>query len=134
MILLDEVAAAEQAVQMERNKTFGIDADFIFVDASRDHCAALRNRIVTSPYSYNLDKKITIRCDTFADAYEEIEASILARKGKRRALFFLDQYGYSDVPLSLIRRILSKIEGAEIILTFAIDSLINYLHDSEQFE
>ena len=56
-----------------------------------------------------------------------------ARTGKRRALFFLDQYGYADAPLAVVRRIITNVDGAEIILTFAVDALINYLSDEDSF-
>jgi len=43
----------------------------------------------------------------------------------------LDQFGYTDVPLSEIRHILSRLDNAEVILTFATDSLIDYLSTNE---
>src|SRR5690606_25595350 len=46
------------------------------------------------------------------------------------SLFLLDQYGYTDVPFPLIRTILSQLPRSEIILTFAVDSLINYASDN----
>lgn len=44
----------------------------------------------------------------------------------------LDQYGYKEVPLGLLRRIFSRFENAEIILTFAVDHLVDFLIDSRQ--
>ncbi|MFJ1284466.1 three-Cys-motif partner protein TcmP, partial [Acinetobacter baumannii] len=46
-----------------------------------------------------------------------------------RALFVLDQYGYSDVPMHCLRDIFAKLKHAEVILTFYIDALIKYLNE-----
>jgi len=133
MILLDEAAAAEAAVRAERTKGFEFAVDFVFVDADETHCAVLSEQIAKSAHADKLGRTVSITRGTFAEAYGSIEAGIKGRRGKRRTLFFLDQYGYSDVPLALVRRILTNLEGAEVILTFAIDALINYLSDTERF-
>ena len=133
MILLDEAAAAEAAIRLERTKPFELAIDFTFVDASRPHCEVLTQRINGSRHAHMLGRNVRVLNSGFAEAYQGIEAELLARRGKRRALFFLDQYGYSDAPLALVRRILANVEGAEVILTFAVDALINYLSETERF-
>ena len=52
---------------------------------------------------------------------------ILTRARAGRSIFLLDQCGYKDVPLSVCRYILETLPRSEIILTFAIDWLIDYL-------
>jgi hypothetical protein len=49
-----------------------------------------------------------------------------------RAIFLLDQYGYSDVPAELIAKILQSIPGSEIILTFAVDALLNFFSENSE--
>ncbi len=61
----------------------------------------------------------------------EIINHILIRGEKTRCIYFLDQFGYTDVPLSEIRQILSTFQNAEVILTFATDFLIDYLSTKE---
>jgi len=52
------------------------------------------------------------------------------KKGKSgRAIFVLDQCGYSAVPFQCIREIFASVKNPEVILTFAADSLIDYLTD-----
>lgn len=133
MILLREAAAAEAAVQLERTKPFDLSVDFVFVDESRSHCEFLRQQMAKTPEVQGMAARAKVVCSTFAAAYDGIEAEILGRRGARRALFFLDQYGYSDAPLALVRRILANIAGAEVILTFAVDALINYLSETDRF-
>lgn len=45
----------------------------------------------------------------------------------QRAIFILDQYGYADATIKTIKNILTNFKNAEVILTFACDSLIDYL-------
>lgn len=43
----------------------------------------------------------------------------------------LDQFGYSDVPMASIKTIFDNLPRAEIILTFSIDALLNYLQSEK---
>jgi hypothetical protein len=56
---------------------------------------------------------------------------VLGKSIKGRSIFILDQYGYGQVPFTQIRHIFNELPKAEIILTFGVDSLINYLSDSK---
>ena len=60
-----------------------------------------------------------------------IIADIKNRAGGERAIFLLDQYAYDQISGTLLRSIFSQVKGAEIILTFAVDSLISFLADNE---
>jgi len=52
----------------------------------------------------------------------------IQKKGSaHRSIFFLDQYGWSDVRLETIRTILGTLRNPEILLTFAVDALIDFL-------
>jgi hypothetical protein len=44
-----------------------------------------------------------------------------------RAVFLLDQYGWSQVAFRSIRTILDQLQKAEVFLTFSVDALIDYL-------
>jgi hypothetical protein len=44
-----------------------------------------------------------------------------------RAIFLLDQYGWSQVAFRSIRVILEQVQKAEVFLTFSVDALIDYL-------
>ncbi|WP_043465136.1 three-Cys-motif partner protein TcmP [Azovibrio restrictus] len=54
---------------------------------------------------------------------------IKSRRMGEHAIFVLDQYDYDDIPLPQIANVLNHLEGAEVILTFNIGSLITYLSD-----
>lgn len=133
MIFLQEVARAEEVLKSQRRKEFKLAIDYYFIDESKEHCAYLREEIKRSPYVDLLDKQVQIIASPFTAVYGQIIREVSGRAGKRRALFFIDQYGYADAPLDVIRKILVGIDGAEVILTFAIDALINYLSESDRF-
>jgi three-Cys-motif partner protein len=67
----------------------------------------------------------------FIDNVKPIIDHIKQRKRGERVIFVLDQCGYSDVPLPAIRSILGSLSNAEVILTFAVDSLIDYMAANE---
>ena len=48
-----------------------------------------------------------------------------------RSLFLLDQYGWSDVSFKTIRKIFSELANPEILLTFAVDALINFFNTDQ---
>ena len=49
-----------------------------------------------------------------------------------RAIFLLDQTGFSQVELALVSRIFDELPAAEVILTFAADALVNHLAQTPQ--
>jgi len=64
------------------------------------------------------------------DAHSDRIVSRVAKSSRAgRALFLLDQYGYKDVPVSLLRKILERLPNAELLVTFAVDSLTQYLSE-----
>ncbi|MDE2839947.1 MAG: three-Cys-motif partner protein TcmP, partial [Chloroflexota bacterium] len=80
------------------------------------------------------DYKIDTHDRRFEDVADDIIADIRSRQPRAgRAIFLLDQCGFSRVSLDLVARILSMLPGAEVILTFAADVLINFLNERPQF-
>lgn len=127
--LLKAVENAERELAHDRTKGFVVRADFVFVDENPDHVDFLRDLLVRRGYLARLDKDIFLRCSTFEDAQTEIVARIGAKGPAQRALFFLDQYGWSDVRFATLRQILGTLAKPEILLTFAVDALIDFLSE-----
>ncbi len=63
----------------------------------------------------------------FVSCYPGILKEIQSEGRKHKVLFLLDQFGYSAVPIQTIQHIFKNLPDAEIILTFAVDWLIDYL-------
>lgn len=127
--LLKAVEDAERKLAATRKTGFTVRADFVFVDENSDHIAYLRDHLIRSGYLTRLEKDIFLRCSTFEEAQAEIFARIAAKGPAQRALFFLDQYGWSDVRFATLRSIFATIANPEILLTFAVDALIDFLSE-----
>jgi hypothetical protein len=53
-------------------------------------------------------------------------------KGRGATIFLLDQYGYTQVPLDLLRTIFSALLKPEVILTFAYDQLVTWVQEYDR--
>jgi three-Cys-motif partner protein len=133
MILLQEVACARARLDLGRRKPFKLNADFIFVERLSTNKDFLEDIVRQSEYRALLGSSLHIINAEFEQALPSIIASIRAKSRSHRSLFFLDQYGYGQVSLATIRTILSSLENPEIIVTFNVDWLINYLSEKEEF-
>jgi three-Cys-motif partner protein len=125
--LLRAVDQADAALKQARTKGFQVRADFVFVDENADHIAYLRDVLIKRGHGSRIDRDIFLICSTFEDACPGIVERIQRKGTAHRSLFFLDQYGWSDVRLATIRGLLASLRNPEILLTFAVDALINFL-------
>ncbi len=131
ILLLEAVAAAEMKLNAARSKGFKIEADFIFVDDNKHHTEFLRSEIENSPFRSELDKSIHIWTADFNQRVGDAIAVAKRRSPRKgRALFLLDQFGWSKVSFRSIRTILQELGKAEVFLTFLVDNLIDYLSEN----
>lgn len=127
LIMLEETHNARKRLNQGRTKPLNFDCKYYFVDVNRDHTDHLR--MVLAGYGYQPDGgDIAVYDSRFQDVADKIIESIRRRQPRAgRAIFLLDQTGFSQVELNLVARILSSLPAAEVILTFATDALINHL-------
>lgn len=125
--LLAAVETAGRELNVARSKGFEVKADFFFIDANRYHVAFLRDVLQRRGYGSRLGQDIFVRAALFEEACSDVLAHIQKKGSAHRSLFFLDQYGWSDVRLQTIRTILGTLKNPEILLTFAVDALIDFL-------
>ena len=127
--LLTAVDAARVTL-LARRDDFDLDVDFVFIDENRDHLEFLREQLLERGYKPFLDEgKIRLVNVTFEEAAANVIDDIRRKGRAHHSLFFLDQYGWSDVKLATVRRIMANLENPEVILTFMVDSLVNLLND-----
>ena len=130
LIMLEESENASQRLNQGRNKPLKFDCKYYFVDVQRAHTDHLRkvlNQRGTPPDG----NRIVLRTSRFEDEIDGIIAEIRRRQQRAgRAIFLLDQTGFSQVELNLVRRIMAQLPGAEVILTFAADALVNHLSEA----
>jgi three-Cys-motif partner protein len=133
MILLQEVACAQARLTIQRRKPFRLNAEFIFVERSTANKEFLEYTIRQSEYRSLLGNSVHLLNAEFEQALPQILTRIRARTRAHRSIFFLDQYGYSQVSLETIRTILASLNNPEIILTFNVDWLISFLNADDGF-
>jgi three-Cys-motif partner protein len=134
--ILDAVAAAETKINAGRRKPLLIDCHCYFVDSDPDALACLRVELENSPYKSRLSHTVFLMQGTFRDRAAEIVARTKDRftRGGARAIFFLDQCGYTDVHPLLLRQIATQLNNkAEFILNFAVGWFIDFAGDTPEF-
>ena len=132
LIMLEEIEAANERLNRRRRKVLRFDCKYYFVDVKAAHVDHLRRVLMERGHKGD-DENIVVRNSRFEDAIDDILASIRRRQPRAgRALFLLDQTGFSQVELALVSRIFSELPAAEVILTFAADALINHLAETPQ--
>lgn len=73
------------------------------------------------------DGYIRILPGVFEEKIDSIITHIKSRGKAHRAIFVLDQYGYTGVPVAIIARIFQELPNAEIFLTLAVGWITAYL-------
>ncbi len=132
LIMLEEARAAQDRLNLNRIKPLRFDCKMHFVDVSPDHTDHLQRVLADRGYILHSDE-IAVHNSAFADVVDSIIEDVLRRQPRAgRAIFLLDQTGFSQVELTLVARIFRKLPAAEVILTFASDALINHLADTLQ--
>ncbi len=129
LIVMRQVKKAFEDIQKKRSAPFELSPHFIFLDSREQHiCFAKKLVKERFPEYFNKSQFI---CSKFSEEY----LSVLRYLGKeqiKNAVFLLDQYGYGDVPFHITRMIFHTLRKAEVLLTFAVDQLINYLTNDKQ--
>ena len=132
LVMLEEAADASERLNRNRKKQLHVDCKFYFVDKERAHTDHLRKVLHERGHKVD-DERITVRTGAFENEIEGILDSIHRRQPHAgRAIFLLDQTGFSQVELALVSRIFKKLRAAEVILTFAADALVNHLSERPQ--
>nr|VFJ99302.1 MAG: three-Cys-motif partner protein [Candidatus Kentron sp. LFY] len=116
--------------QREIHTPLTLQAEFFFIEKKPSNHEYLNWYLSQQDFAPRFDKDIFLLKGEFTQRLDGIIQHIEKRGRKRRCLFFLDQYGYKDVPFGKIRAIFSRLPHAEIILTFSTDAAINYISDS----
>lgn len=133
LTFLRSIEAARIAVGEKRGRPLEIEARYFFVDSDKHAIEYLRRTLIDQGFKDAIGVSIYLINAEFSSVYEKIVGQISARSSRAKAIFLLDQFGYSDAPLDSIAYILRKLPRSEIILNFATDSLLAYLNTSTEF-
>lgn len=131
-VFLDAVRESQARLAIGRKKELAWNLGFFFVEKNPAALQFLRGTLSDNGYGDRLGKDIHLLSGVFEEHVDTLIGEVKKRTPRNgRSIFLLDQYGYKDVPASLMRRILTELPRAEIILTFAVDSFINFASDNE---
>lgn len=131
LLMLEAMERAAEDAQKIRKKPFHLDVQYIFIEKDREALEYLRKVLSESDYALVARERVELVHGEFTAQVPTITEFVKKRGRAGRAIFVLDQFGYSAVPLLTIREILATLDNAEVILTFATDSLIDYLSENE---
>ena len=128
--MLEAVREASARINAQRKKPIELDVRYIFIDEDARALSHLQQVLNDRGYGDQIGQSIHIIHDDFASASPIVFQLIRAHTPRAHtALFFLDQYGYSDVPASLIRKIFSESPKSEVVLTFHVSAFATYTND-----
>jgi three-Cys-motif partner protein len=130
LLLIDGCRETEAEIQSARTKAVSLDAHYYFVEKDAGAVAYLNAELDAHGYRAALGERLRLVQGTFEQHCDAIVGDVKMRGRSERALFVLDQYGFKDVPLPLVKSIFERVDKPEVILTFGIDSLLTYLTDS----
>lgn len=129
---LEAAVEAQALMNPERHKPLVMNLDYFFVEEDPGAVAYLRQALKERGYGQRLGQDIRLLEGRFEQHVQGIQEFIKRKSPRKgRSVFLLDQYGYTDVPMPLIQQLL-QFPAAEVILTFAVDALINYAGDTAQ--
>lgn len=128
--MIHAMKSAEAVANSWRQNPLDLDVEFLFIEKNRQTIDYLNGVIRDDPYGreYLGKDKIHFIHGSFKDHFNNIVDCVAAR-GIHRCIFLLDQYGYSDVPLPLIKMLFERFRHAEVMLTFMTDWLLDFLSE-----
>lgn len=128
--MLQAVEEARQIINLGRTKPIDLQVQYVFVDVSASAIHHLTTLLKERGYEGQIGQSIHLIQDTFAGAADKVLALVDAHTPiAGKAIFFLDQYGYTDVPAPLIAKILNGLKNSEVVLTFHVASFATYTND-----
>lgn len=132
-IFLEATREAEFLINKDRRKPVHLQVDYFFTEADRHAHMHLDKVLREAGYGERIGNGIYIDHARFQDKADAI-IEFIKRKSPRngRSIFALDQYGYKEVPTHLLRKIFAALPSAEVILTFGVDSFMNFASDGDQ--
>lgn len=133
LVILQAIEEARFLVmtRQERRKPIHIDVELICIDECPSALNFLSNLLIERNYGEALQsERIRLIQGEFAHHSDAVIKRCQDRSRQSgRALFVLDQYGYSAVPMRCLSDIFSSLGKAEVILTFYVDALIKFLDE-----
>lgn len=128
--ILTAVEDARAAINAKRIKPLELDVQYVFIDKDPQAVKILDHTLRERGYGAAIGASIHIVQARFAEKIDFVLDQIRRHTPQAgKAIFFLDQYGYTAVPAPVIRRIFDQCPSAEVVLTFHVASFATYSND-----
>jgi three-Cys-motif partner protein len=134
LIMLNAMAAAEATANALRRKKFTLDIDYIFIEKLAPTIEFLQQELSGCEAANKCRDRIHVLPGIFSEHLDKILTRVEQRGRSRRVIFVLDQYGFTDVRMSDLRTIFGRLPNAEVILTVAIDWLIDHWSEKARYD
>ncbi len=128
LILMDAVESAVAKLQRKRLKRIKVAADFVFIEKKADAHVCLESVLEEQRPGVLQSDHVKSVHGLFEEELDGVISHINSRGRKPRAIFILDQYGYSDILVDTLRSIFSRIPNAEIFMTLAVGWIVAYMN------
>jgi len=132
--MLNAMAAARVKLNAARRKDFYLDVEYVFIEKRAETVACLKLELDRSPAARAEKDKVVVVHGQFGDHLDAVFSRVEQRGRSRRVVFVLDQYGYTDVRMPDLQRIFERLPNAEVIMTVAIDWMIDFLGEGERLQ
>ncbi len=127
--LLQTLEEMQNEIQARQRKPFLLDYKLYLVEEEPAAVQSLRQSLAHFGYDGLRDNRVFLHEGRF----ERWLPSILNAVHRRgQTIFILDQYGYSDVPFTLLSGIFQRLARPEVILTFAYDHLEGFVQQYDR--
>ncbi|MDI3291555.1 three-Cys-motif partner protein TcmP [Polyangium sp. 15x6] len=133
LILIEGVRKAIDDINKPRQKPIVVDDRYVFIERNAAAFRYLDDTLVKRFGASFCQEKVHRIHGSFEDHIWGVVDQILSMpKPTPRPIFVLDQYGYSDVPVDMIRGILQKLPKAEVFLTLAVEHISAYASSMQE--
>lgn len=133
LVILEAVREAEALINVTREKPVRIVPVCHFVEREANAYDCLYAQLNLAGYGSEIGKTIWLYRASFNDCVPSIVTDITQRhpRGGNRTIFFLDQFGYADIPANVIAYLDRALQGrAEFIVNFSIGWLADFLSEA----
>ncbi len=104
----------------------------LFIEADKDRCEYLKQKVSSLKIPSNIG--IECICAKFNEMLTEIFKYIDEQKTKLAPAFiFIDPFGFTGIPLTLIKRIMRN-EKCEVLITFMFEEINRFISDSKLWD
>lgn len=127
LVMLEESESAERRLKAVRSKPFQFDVKHHFVEKDPAHAEHLRQVLQERGHLREGKPVALYPRQDFGDVLDRVISDIARRQPRSgRSIFLLDQCGYTDADINMVRRIGDRLPNAEVILTVSIDAMLNF--------